>query len=69
VDWFSASVGDYSGGLWDVAVGAQFQISDHFGVGAEYGYFDLDGKIKDTNWNGKAEISTTGPQLFFTANW
>jgi hypothetical protein len=69
VDWFNASVGDYSGGLWDVGVGAQYQISKHFGIGAEYGFFELDGKIKDSNWNGKAEISTTGPQLFLTANW
>ncbi len=69
VDWFDASVGDYSGGLLDMAVGAQFQISDHFGISAQYGYFELDGKIKKSSWNGKAEISATGPQLFLTANW
>lgn len=69
VDWFNASGGDYSGGLWDIGLGAQFQISDHFGIGAEYGFFELDGKIKDSSWNGKAEISSAGLQLFLTANW
>lgn len=69
LDWFSASVGDYSGGLWNAAVGAQFQFSKHFGFGAEYGFFELDGDIEDSQWNGSAVISTTGPLLFLTASW
>jgi len=69
LDWFSASVGDYSGSLWDVGVGAQYQISKHFGVGAEYSFFDLDGDIDQSSWRGAAQISTTGPSLYLTANW
>jgi hypothetical protein len=69
LDWFSASVGDYSGSLWDVGVGAQYQISKHFGVGAEYSFFDLSGDIDQSSWRGEVEISTTGPSLYLTANW
>lgn len=69
IDWLSASVGDYSGSLWNVGLGVQYQLSKHFGIGMEYEYFDLDGDIEDTNWKGSATISTNGPSIFVTASW
>ncbi len=69
LDWLSASVGDYSGSLWNVGLGVQYQMTKHFGIGAEYEYFDLDGDVDDSNWTGSANISTTGPSLFLTATW
>jgi opacity protein-like surface antigen len=45
LDWFSASIDDYSGGLWNAGIGAQFQISDNIGLGAEFSYFAIDGDV------------------------
>lgn len=69
VDWLSASIGDYSGGLWDIGAGVNFQLTKHFGLGLDYQFFQLNVDVKDTDWNGSAKISTSGPILSLTANW
>ena len=69
VDWFSASIGDYSGSLWNAAAGAQFQITDHIGIGAEYVYFALNGDVKNSDWRGSLETASTGPLIYLSANW
>lgn len=69
VDWLSASMGDYDGGLWNVGFGAQFQVTENFGIGGKYRYFELNGDVDKSNWAGSAKISTAGPLLYFTANW
>jgi hypothetical protein len=69
VDWLSASVGDYSGNLWNAAAGANFAITDHFGLSLEYQVFRLDVDIEGGDWNGAAKISHSGPFLSLTASW
>lgn len=69
LDWLSASIGEYSGSLWNAAVGGQFQITDHIGVGVEFAYFALSGDVDKSGWNGSLETSSTGPLIYLTANW
>jgi hypothetical protein len=69
LDWLSASIGDYSGSLWNVAVGAQFQISDHVGVATEFAYFALRGDVDTSNWHGSLESSSSGPLVQLNVNW
>ena len=69
VDWFSASVGKYDGSLWDAAVGANYQLSEHFGIALEYVFFSLDVNIDDGDWQGGAKVRNNGPVLALTANW
>ncbi len=69
LDWLSANIGNYKGGLWNSAVGANFQISRHFGIGLQYQFFQLDVDVDKSDWKGKAKISQKGPFLALTATW
>ena len=52
VDWLSANINDFSGEIWNISAGANFQISQRIGVGVAYQYFELDGSVKQSNWIG-----------------
>lgn len=69
LDWFSANVGDFSGGIWNVAAGANFRLTDKIGIGLSYQFLELDGTIRDTNWKGEIRTRFDGPVLYLTGFW
>lgn len=69
VDWLSASIGDYSGGLWNAQLGVNWAVFRNFGVTASYNYFQLDGDVTEDTWNGSVKTTQNGPFLALTANW
>lgn len=69
VDWLSISIGDYSGGLWNVGAGVQYQAFENIGFNLNYQFFRLDGDVKKSNWRGAVELEYYGPFLAMTANW
>ena len=69
IDWLSATVGDYSGGLWNAQAGINWQITKHFGLGAYYQAFVLDVDVDKDDWNGKAEATQHGPLLALSLTW
>lgn len=69
LDWLEASVGDYSGGIWNSSVGVNFQAFKNVGFGLNYQYFSLDVDVDKDDWHGGAEVLYRGPFLSMTANW
>ena len=69
LDWFEASVGDYSGGLVNFAFGANYQLFEHFGVGVKYQIFTLDLDVDKNGWRGRAEAEYAGLFLHISGNW
>lgn len=70
LDWFSANIGDYDGSLWHVGGFVQYQVTEHFGVGAAYRHMSIDVSIdKKGDWRGGADSSYSGPVLFLTASF
>ena len=69
LDWLSASIGDYSGGMWNAQVGINWQTFEHVGIGLYYNGFTVDVDVDKENWHGKAESSNHGPFLALTATW
>lgn len=69
VDWLSASVGDYSGGLWNAQVGVNWAVFKNVGFTASYNYFELDGDVTNSNWRGAVNVSQGGPFVALTASW
>jgi hypothetical protein len=69
LDWLDASVGDYSGGIWNSSIGVNFQMFEHLGVGLAYQYFSLDAAVDSDDWNGAVELKYRGPFLSLTTNW
>ena len=68
-DWLYVDIGDYSGGLWDVAAGVNYQPFDNFGIGLEWLYFNLNVDIDKSDWRGSADITYSGPFIAIHATW
>ena len=68
-DWFSATVGDYSGGIWNVMANANYQIGEKFGLGVGYQFFQLDGALKEEKWRGDLRVQFDGPFIQITGFW
>ena len=69
VDWFSASVGDYSGGIWNTMLSANYSLGDHVGVGLGYQFFQINGTLSDDRWNGDLKVRFSGPFLQISGFW
>lgn len=68
-DWLSASIGSYSGSLWDVQAGVNYQFFKNFGVGVYYKAYLIDLDIDKTEWRGNVRMEQYGPLLTLTATW
>jgi hypothetical protein len=69
VDWISAEIGDYDGGLWNVSAGVNYQAFRHVGFDLSWQYFDLHVKVDKSSWRGKTKMTYSGPVLAVTFNW
>ena len=69
LDWLSASIGDYSGSLWDLEVGINYQAFKNIGFGFSYKAFVLDVDVYKDDWGGKLKFNQNGPTLSMTATW
>jgi hypothetical protein len=68
-DWLSVAVGDYDGRLVNASAGVNYQMFDHFGVGLNYNYFELDVGVTSSNWVGTALTSYKGAFFYLSAYW
>jgi len=64
LDLLSADVGDYDGLLVNVALGVNYQAFEHFGVGVNYNYFELDVSIDKSDWRGNIETTYDGVYVY-----
>jgi len=69
VDWLSASIGDYSGSLWNAQAGIHWQTFKNLGVGLYYNNFKIDVDVEKSDWRGAVETTQQGPYLALTATW
>lgn len=69
VDWISANIGDYDGGLWNTSVGVNYQAFRHVGFDLSWQYFNLHLKVDKTDWHGKTDMTYSGPVLAVTFGW
>ncbi len=69
VDWFSITVGEYGGSLWNLAPGVKYQISKHIGVGLNYRYIKTTLNIDKADWNGEVNLIFQGPLFTISGNF
>lgn len=62
VDWLDVSVDRYSGNLWNIQLGVHYQAWEKVGFSLHGQYFELDGRIKDSDWRGQVELKQYGPR-------
>ena len=68
-DWFSADIGDYSGGIWNANLGANYQVAKHIGVGLGYQFFQVDGTLNEDRWKGDLRVRFSGPTFQVSGFW
>ena len=69
VDWLQATFGDYSGGLTNAAIGANYQLFPNVGVGLQYQAFILDLDVRRQDWNGSVKLKYQGAYLYLSGTW
>ena len=69
LDWMSANVGEYNGTLINAAVGVNYQMFEHFGLGLNYNIFNLDIGVRKSGWKGSFETIYDGPYAYVSVYW
>jgi hypothetical protein len=69
VDWLSAHIGDYDGGLWNASVGLNYQAFRHVGFDLSWQYFNLHVDVDKTDWVGSANMTYSGPVISASFAW
>lgn len=64
LDLFGADIGDYDGLLVNASLGVNFQAFEHFGIGLNYNYFELDVGIDKSGWRGEFETTYDGVYVY-----
>lgn len=65
-DWLSLTFDDYSGDLWHLEAGIQYQAFKHMGFALAYRYLDFELE-EDEEW--ETDLEYTGPVLYLTVNY
>lgn len=69
VDWISANIGDYDGGLWNANIGVNYQPWEHVGFDLSWQYFNLHLDVDKDDWTGGAEMTYSGPVVSVIFSW
>ena len=60
---------DYSGGIWNVNLSANYQVAKHIGVGIGYQFFQIDGTLTEDRWQGDLRVRFSGPTFQVSGFW
>jgi hypothetical protein len=70
LDWLDLTVEEFSGSMYDLSVGVNYQMSDHFGIGLAVNAFRLNVEVDDPDWGSGGLVNEQiGPRLNVTWNW
>jgi hypothetical protein len=70
VDWISANIGNYDGGLWNTNFGVGYQLWRNVGIDLSWQYFHLNLDVSDEGeWVGGAEMTYSGPVFALLFAW
>jgi len=67
-DWFGMSLDEYSGSLWDVSPGVNYQIIKNMAVCLEYRFFKVNANVNENYWHGGADLSFSGAAFKIIGN-
>ncbi len=68
VGWFSLTIDEYSGSLWDISPSVRYQIIKNLGVAFDYRFFGVKANINEGEWDGGVKLSFSGPTLTLIGN-
>jgi hypothetical protein len=62
----SSSSLDFSSGLFNIRIDAEYWIWNNVGLGGAINYFNLNVDVKDDEWRGEFDYSYWDPQIYVT---
>jgi hypothetical protein len=68
-DWLSASIDKYDGYIVNAAFNVGYAVTDHFGIGLAYNFFEVNLKVDDSDWTGRIVSRFDGPYIALTGYW
>ena len=69
VDFFALSINEFSGNLWNVTPGVNYQIFKHVGIAANYRWINIGAEYETSDWDGGVDIVFQGPSISITGNF
>jgi hypothetical protein len=69
VDWFGVSISNFSGNLWGLTPGVNYQAFKNIGFSVEYKYLSLKADVDKDVWKGNFGMDFYGPSFKVTANF
>lgn len=69
IDWLSANYERYDGHIINSALNMGYAVTDHFGIGLAYNFFEIDVEVDDSSWRGSMLSRFDGPFLSLTGYW
>ena len=69
MDWLDASVDGYDGKIVNAAVGLNYAMTEHFGIGVNYNFFELKFGVRESDWQGRAVSRFDGAYIFLSGYW
>ena len=69
IDWLSASFDNYDGHIINSALNVGYAVTDHFGIGLAYNFFEINLKVDNSDWKGRIQSRFDGPYLSLTGYW
>ena len=69
VDWISANIGKYDGGLWNANLGVGYQVWRHVGLDLSWQYFNLNLDVDGDDWKGSTDMTYSGPVISVNFAW
>jgi len=69
LDWLGADIGKYDGYILNFALGVNFQMFEHVGVGLNYNWLELDARVNDDPWRGEVLSNSKGLFAYVSAYW
>lgn len=69
IDVFALAIGEFSGSLWNITPGVNYQVFKNVGVSLNYRYVDIGAKFDSSTWKGKVDVIFHGPSFTITSNF
>ncbi len=69
LEWFSLSIGNYKGTLWDISPSVSYQLFDNLGIGLSYKYFKAKLDMNRNVWKGSVDLLYEGPLFSISGNF
>lgn len=69
LDWFGISIDEFSGSLWNISPGVNYQLFNRLGIGLNYRFFEVSARVDKEDWDGRFGMSFSGPLLSISTNF